>query len=363
LASRGAALKQAEELETGLPVEPAEAAAAAGLRYVNPGEPGIRRRRTGRGFTYLNSTGARVSSERVLARIKSLAIPPAWTQVWICPSPHGHIQATGRDKKGRKQYIYHPRWREVRDATKYERMIAFGEALPRIRRRVKQDLSLRGLPREKVLAAVVSLLDETHIRVGNSEYARRNRSYGLTTLRDQHVDIRGSQLEFHFVGKSGKEHDVVVQDQRLARIVKQCRDIPGQHLFQYLDENGERQSIHSDDVNDYLRRITGQDFTAKDFRTWGGTVLALRELRRRGMAETRTKAEKQVREAIKITAEALGNTPAVCRRSYIHPAVLTFYLNGQLGQLGAVGRTRRGMRREEQVLLVLLEQYDVSLAA
>ena len=340
-----------------------EAAEAAGLRYVTDDSPGIRRRRTGHGFVYVDATGGRVSDEKTLARIRALAIPPAWTRVWICRAPNGHIQATGRDKKGRKQYRYHDRWRAVRDATKYERMIAFGQALPRIRRGVERDLARRGLPREKVLAAVVRLLDETHIRIGNAEYARENNSYGLTTLRDRHVKIKGATMEFHFVGKSGKKHEVILQDRRLAGIVKRCQDIPGYDLFQYLDTEGERQTIHSEDVNDYLRALSGEEFSAKDFRTWAGTVLTLQALRKRGAAEGRRQAETNVREAIKATARVLGNTPAVCRRSYVHPAVINHYLAGQLAQLNQVGRTRRGLRRAEQILLHLLEQEEQAPAA
>ncbi|HET7034258.1 MAG TPA: hypothetical protein VFI42_01105 [Thermomicrobiaceae bacterium] len=355
--------RQAEGETHEAAAEAEEAATAAGLRYVNDGSPGIRRRRTGHGFVYLNAKGERVSDEKVLARIRALAIPPAWTRVWICPAPNGHIQATGRDKKGRKQYRYHDRWRAVRDATKYERMLAFGQALPRIRRGVERALTRPGLPREKVLAAVVRLLDETHIRIGNPEYARENHSYGLTTLRDRHVTITGAKIEFHFVGKAGKAHEVILQDRRLAGIVKRCQDIPGYDLFQYLDEAGNRQTIHSEDVNDYLRALTGEEFSAKDFRTWAGTVLTMQALREHAAAESRKQAEKDVREAIKATAQVLGNTPAVCRRSYVHPAVINHYLDGRLAQLGTVGRTRRGLRRDEQILLHVLEQEEHALAA
>lgn len=351
------------ESQEGNAVEPEEVAAAAGLRYVSDETPGIRRRRTGRGFVYLDAKGERITGEKVLARIKALAIPPAWTRVWICPAPNGHIQATGRDTKGRKQYLYHPRWREVRDATKYERMIAFGEALPRIRRGVERDLARPGLPREKVLAAVVRLLDETHIRIGNTEYARQNHSYGLTTMRDRHVKVRGGQIQFHFVGKSGKEHEVILQDRRLAAIVKRCQDIPGHDLFQYIDAEGKQETVRSEDVNEYLRQLAGEEFTAKDFRTWAGTVLTMQVLREHGAAESRKQAEKDVREAIKATSQELGNTPAVCRRSYVHPAVINGYLAGQLGQLPNAGRTKRGLQREEHILLRFLEQEGFSPAA
>jgi DNA topoisomerase-1 len=317
------------------PAGPAEAARAARLQYVSDAMPGIRRRRAGKGFVYVGPDGHPVRDAGELRRIRSLAIPPAWTDVWICPSPRGHLQATGRDAKGRKQYRYHPRWREVRDETKYDRMIAFGEALPRIRARVADDLGLPGLPRERVLAAIVALLDRTFIRVGNEEYARENGSYGLTTLRDKHVDIAGAEMVFHFRGKSGKEHTVDLRDRRLARIVQRCRDLPGYELFQYVDEQGERQAVDSSDVNEYLRAISGDDFTAKDFRTWAGTVLAACALGACGPCETATQTKHNVVEAIKSVAARLGNTPAVCRKSYVHPAVLDGYADGSL--LSVVG--------------------------
>lgn len=348
--------EQGQGQEQATPGDPRAAAAAAHLRYVNDHDPGIRRRRTGRGFTYISPKGQRVTDEQTLARIRSLAIPPAWTQVWICPCANGHIQATGRDKKGRKQYRYHDRWRAVRDLTKYERMIAFGEALPAMRKQVELDLAERGLTRERVLATVVRLLDETHIRIGNQEYARRNKSYGLTTLRHRHVQVRGATIVFHFVGKAGKEHELVLRDPRLARIVRRCQDLPGHELFQYIDEAGRRQTISSDDVNAYLRAISGKDFTAKDFRTWAGTVLALDDLHELGAAETTSRAERNVREAVKRTAAALGNTPAVCRRSYIHPAVIERYLTGDLPPRLWSGRVRQGLTREEQAVLRLLRE-------
>src|SRR2546423_1625725 len=262
-------------------LDPVIVAKAAGLRYVSDASPGIRRKRAGKNFSYIGLDGKPIHDQDELHRIRSLGIPPAWTDVWICPQPNGHIQATGRDAKGRKQYRYHPRWRAVRDETKYSRLIAFGEALPTIRARVEHDLGLPGLPREKVLATVVRLLETTLIRVGNEEYARQNRSYGLTTLRNRHVDVRGTELRFHFRGKSGKEHEVALHDRRLARVMRRLQELPGQELFQYVDEDGTRASIDSDDVNAYLREIAGEDFSAKDFRTWAGTVLcavALREL-------------------------------------------------------------------------------------
>jgi DNA topoisomerase-1 len=278
-----------------------------------------------------------------LSRIRALAVPPAWTDVWICPHDNGHIQATGRDAKGRKQYRYHRRWREVRDETKYEKTIAFAEALPRIREAVERDLGRPGLPREKVLATVVRLLEITHIRVGNEEYARKNKSFGLTTMRDRHVDVEGSLLRFHFRGKSGKDHDVGLRDKRLARIVKRCSDLPGDELFQYVAEDGQRRSIESADVNAYLRAIAGAEFTAKDFRTWNGTVLAARALREQRF-ETKREANKNVAAAIKEVAERLGNTPSVCRKCYVHPAIVEAYVGGLL----------HGVADEETAVLALL---------
>src|SRR5919107_4252189 len=262
--------------------DPIESAQAAGLRYVSDTQPGIRRKKAGKGFTYGGTDGKLIRDEKELARIRSLAIPPAYTDVWICPSPQGHIQATGRDARGRKQYRYHPKWREVRDETKFGRMLAFSEALPKIRARLEQDLSRPGLPREKGLATVVRLLECTCIRVGNDEYAKANRSFGLTTLQDRHVEISGSNLRFEFRGKSGKVHKVDLNDRRLARIVRRCQALPGEDLFQYIDDDGVRQTIGSGDVNDYIREISGQEFTAKDFRTWSGTLLAVAALSEAG---------------------------------------------------------------------------------
>jgi DNA topoisomerase-1 len=323
-----------EAIDSGLTiavyVDPEESAKAAGLRYVSDDMPGIRRRKRGKGFTFLDAKGNAVSDPRTLERIRKLAIPPAWTDVWICPVANGHLQATGRDARGRKQYRYHADWRNVRDETKFGRMIAFGEALPKIRERVERDLSLRGLPREKVVATVVRLLESTLIRVGNREYARQNGSFGLTTLRDGHVDIDGSKLRFEFRGKSGKDHSVEIQDRRVARIVRQCRDLPGQTLFQYLDEAGERQKITSEDVNSWLKETTGEDFTAKDFRTWGGTVLALSALLEVGMCESEKEASKAVVDTVKRVSEELGNRPAICRKYYIHPVVIETFVEGKL---------------------------------
>ena len=359
------AIDESEKLDTGLTiavfVDPLESAKAAGLRYVTDDEPGIRRQKRGKGFTFLDPQGKTINDEKTLERIRKLAIPPAWTDVWICPRPNGHLQATGRDARGRKQYRYHAHWREVRDETKYDRMIAFGDALPKIRERIDRDLTQRGLPREKVLATVVKLLETTLIRVGNEEYAKQNNSFGLTTLRDQHVDVDGATLRFEFRGKSGKEHSVEVQDRRLARIVKQCRDLPGQELFQYLDDDGERQSVSSEDVNAYLREITGEDFTAKDFRTWGGTVLALSALLEVGACESEREANKAVVEAIKHVSGQLGNRPAICRKYYVHPVVIQSFLEGTLRDTledaveDSPADESNGLRRLEAQVLRLLK--------
>jgi DNA topoisomerase-1 len=311
-------------------VDPIESARMAGLRYVSDHTPGIRRERQGDTFRYLDSNGRVIEDPAELERFKSLGIPPAWEDVWICPKPNGHIQATGRDAKGRKQYRYHPRWRATRDETKYGRMLAFGRALPQIRARVAQDLRRRDLSREKVLATVVRLLETTLIRVGNREYARSNKSYGLTTMRDKHVIVDDAKVTFKFRGKSGKHHSITLNDRRLARIVKRCRDLPGYELFQYIDERGQQQTIGSADVNDYLREITGQDFTAKDFRTWAGTVLAAMALRELAPHSSATEAKRNVVRAIEHVAEQLGNTPSICRKCYVHPAVLDAYLDGSL---------------------------------
>lgn len=318
----------ADELEAS--VDPAESARQAGLRYVSDSAPGIHRKRSRGKFHYFAPDGSRIGNEDDLARIRSLVIPPAWTDVWICLNARGHLQATGRDARGRKQYRYHPKWRLVRDETKYERMLAFGEALPAIRQQTGQDLALRGLPRRKVLAAVVRLLETTLIRVGNEEYARKNKSFGLTTMRDRHVDFEGQKVQFHFKGKSGKKHLIMLKDRRLANVVRRCRDIPGQELFQYINEEGARESIDSADVNGYLHEITGQQFTAKDFRTWAGTVLATLALQEFESFDNEAQAKKNVVRAIESVAERLGNTPSVCRKCYIHPAVLDSYLDGTM---------------------------------
>jgi DNA topoisomerase-1 len=313
-------------------VDPVASAKAARLHYVNDHDPGIRRVRAGKGFRYVRPDRRPVRDRGDLRRIKALAIPPAWTDVWICPDPDGHIQATGKDDRGRKQYRYHPRWRQVRDEAKYERTIAFGLALPGIRKRTEKDLARPGLPREKVLAAVVRLLETTLIRVGNEEYARENGSFGLTTMRDRHARIEGGTVAFSFRGKSGVRHTVELNDRRLAHIVKRCQDVPGQELFQYVDENGEHHTIDSADVSDYLRRVAGQEFTAKDFRTWAGTVLAARALQEFAAFDTKAEAKRNVVEAIERVAKRLGNTKTICRKCYVHPAVIEAYLDGSLAQ-------------------------------
>lgn len=317
-----------ESLAIFAPPDSIAAAKSAGLRYVNDHDPGIRRIKSGRSFRYTAPDGQAVRDPQTLARIKRLAIPPAWTEVWICPRADGHIQAVGRDARRRKQYRYHPDWRAVRDETKYERMVAFGEALPQIRRRVTRDLGRRGLGREKVLATMVRLLETTLVRVGNEEYAKENGSIGLSTMRDRHVKIDGGTLHFSFRGKSGKHHRIDLHDPRLARIVHQAQDLPGQELFQYVDENGEQQKVSSEDVNEYLRQIAGTEFSAKDFRTWAGTVLAAIALAQFERFETKAQAKKNIVAAVENVARRLGNTPAVCRKCYIHPVVLQSYLDG-----------------------------------
>jgi len=308
--------------------DPAEAAEEAGLRYVNDNQPGYTRKASGDDFEYFDTEGKPIRDDQRLLRIKRLAIPPAWTDVWICPSPNGHIQAIGRDARGRKQYLYHDRWREVRDENKYDRIVIFAEALPKIRRRVSKDIKLPGLSQNKVLATVVQLLERTFIRVGNQEYARDNKSFGLTTMQDRHVDVKGSKMRFRFRGKSGRNHDVDVTDRHIARIISKLQDLPGQDLFQYVDGEGETGDISSQEVNAYLREITGEDFTAKDFRTWAGTVLAAIALNAQEKFETKKQAKANIKTAISAVAKILGNTPAICRKCYVHPAVLETYLNG-----------------------------------
>ncbi len=292
--------------------------------------PGLRRRKAGKGFSYVGPDGGKVRDAAVLKRIKSLAVPPAWTDVWICPRANGHIQATGRDARGRKQYRYHARFREVREGTKYQHMLAFAESLPAIRKKVSDHLALRGLPREKVLATVVQLLEATLIRVGSDEYARQNKSYGLTTLKTRHVEVNGSELRFNFKGKSGKVWRLGIRDRRIAKVIRACQDLPGQELFQYVDESGEARDVTSSDVNAYLREISGEDITAKDFRTWHGTVLAAMALQEFEKFDSQAGAKKNIKEAIQQVAARLGNTPTICRKCYIHPEILTTYIEGSL---------------------------------
>jgi DNA topoisomerase I len=341
-------------------VDPRDAAVTAGLLYVSDEQPGIRRKRSGTGFTFVHPNGTRLADANARRRIRSLAIPPAWTDVWICPHADGHIQATGRDARGRKQYRYHKLFREVRERTKYEHVVAFADALPSIRARVREDMAHRGLPREKILATVVHLLETTLIRVGNDDYARENKSYGLTTLKNQHATVNGSEVRFRFTGKSGREWSLRMRDRRIAKIIKACQELPGQELLQYLDEDGVRRGVTSGDINAYLREITGRDITAKDFRTWAGTVLAavaLDELRSFGSA---AQAKRHLNLAVQRVAARLGNTPTICRNCYIHPEVLGAFLEGNLvleikAELErAAPDEREGLQPEEAAVLALL---------
>jgi DNA topoisomerase-1 len=341
--------------------DPIQSARDAGLRYVSDAQPGIQRKHQGKGFRYVGIDGHPIRDPDVLARIKSLVIPPAWKQVWICTNPKGHLQATGRDARGRKQSKYHPRWREIRDETKYGRMLLFGAALPAIREQVEHDLALPGVPRPKVMATIVRLMETTYIRVGNAEYARENHSYGLTTMRGRHVQVEGSKITFKFQGKSGVHHTIDLQDRRLAKIIRRCQDLPGYELFQYIGDDGETHSIDSADVNDYLREVSGQEFTAKDFRTWAGTVLACVALQECDAFESESQAKKNVVQAIQSVAEQLGNTPSVCRKCYVHPAVLDSYMSGMMKNVGKKATQGRrvnsghSMRREEAALMRLLK--------
>jgi DNA topoisomerase I len=342
-------------IASGIPAESVEAAEEAGLRYVTDEQRGYSRRAKGKSFEYLDTEGKTIRDEQRLLRIKRLAIPPAWTDVWICPSPNGHIQATGRDARGRKQYRYHERWREVRDENKFERLGQFAKALPSIRRRIAQDIRLPGLPRQKVLATIVRLLERTFIRIGNEEYARENKSFGLTTMKNRHVTVKGSQVLFRFRGKSGRQHEVDVSDRKVAKVIAKCQDLPGQDLFQYLDENGEVRDVTSQDVNDYLRDIAGEDFTAKDFRTWGGTVLAAIALARQDAFQTNKQAKSNIKTAICAVAELLGNTPAVCRKCYVHPMIVEAYLNRtRIAGLNGTDLEAPDLRRAERSVLKFL---------
>jgi DNA topoisomerase-1 len=308
----------------------AAAIAEEGLRYVSDASPGYRRKRTGTSFSYHDKDGKRITDKAVISRIKSIGIPPAYEFVWICPSPNGHIQATGLDARGRKQYRYHPKWRELREQNKYEHVMQFAAALPALRARVASDMKLDGLPRDKVLATIVSLLEKTLIRVGNVEYAEKNKSYGLTTMRRKHVEIGRGVLRFDFTGKSGKQWKLQVEDKRIAAIVKRCAEIPGHELFKYLDDDGTSRTVDSGDVNFYIKDVTGQDFSAKDFRTWAGTVLAALALSEFKKYDNQAEAKRNVVAAIEKVAKQLGNTPAICRKSYVHPEILNAYMSGDL---------------------------------
>ncbi|MEZ4570433.1 MAG: hypothetical protein R2849_08930 [Thermomicrobiales bacterium] len=336
-----------------------EIADAANLRYVSDDEPGFTRRRAGRGFSYKHPDGSTVRDSAIRERIEELAIPPAWTDVWICRTDSGHIQATGRDDRDRKQYIYHERWRELRDAHKYDNLVIFAESLPAIRERTDHDLRKHGLPREKLLAGVVRLLEATLIRIGNQEYAKVNKSFGLTTLRAKHVEVEGTRIHFHFNGKGGKEHDIELADRRLARLVERCVEIPGYEIFRYLDEDETPHTIESADVNAYLRDITGEDLTAKDFRTWGGTLLGAEELASKPAPETEKEAAATINEAIKIVAARLGNTPTICRKCYVHPGILDAYQDGALQK--AFSKSSNGSSARNEYALTANELATLSI--
>src|SRR5215211_3245801 len=356
MAPRQTNTRNGKAIEPDVAADSAEAAEEAGLQYVNDDRPGYRRIAKGQNFEYLDTEKKTIRDEQRLLRIKRLAIPPAWTEVWICPSPNGHIQATGRDARGRKQYRYHERWREVRDENKFDRLAQFAKALPNIRRRVAQDLKLPGLPRQKVLATIVRLLERTFIRIGNEEYARENKSFGLTTLKNRHVKVKGAQVRFRSRGKSGREHELDVTDRRVAKVIARCQDLAGQDLFQYVDDDGEVQNVTSEDVNEYLRQIAGDDFTAKDFRTWGGTVLAAIALNRQEEFQTKKQAKSGIKTAITAVAELLGNTPAVCRKCYVHPVIVEAYLNRTriAGLNGTTSLKPPNLRAAERAVLKFL---------
>lgn len=335
----------------GPPADAIDSARDAGLRYVSDALPGFTRRRRGQNFSYYDTESNRIRDQQTLERIHKLALPPAWTDIWICPLAHGHLQASGRDARGRKQYRYHDKWREVRDQGKYERMLQFGKALPRLRQIVAEDLKKPGLPRDKVVATVVDLLDKTRIRIGNREYAKNNNSYGLTTLRNRHIHVDGARIQFEFKGKSGVMHRIQLHDRRLARIIKKCQDLPGHELFQFMDDEGQRRSIGSADVNHYLFANTGETFTAKDFRTWHGTLIAARALMRLSRFSSESEAKRNILQAIDEVAEHLGNTRTICRKCYIHPDVLSAYQEGQLiERLGAGEATLEGELDESAIL-------------
>jgi len=346
-----------------MPTEHRATARHAGLHYVTDGLRGISRKRTGKGWLYFSPNGKKITDAALRKHLNSLAIPPAWTDVWICPDPDGHIQATARDARGRKQYRYHPSYREARDRSKFRRMLEFSEVLPRLREKIERDLRAPDLSRKQLLATVVRLLDRTLIRVGNDEYMRENKSFGLTTLRRRHVKVQGDTLRFEFRGKSGVDHAIALDDPRLARIVQRCRDLPGQEMFQYLDAAKKRHSVDSDDVNDYLRELTGREVTAKDFRTWGGTMTAATKLRDKGIAASRREADRFINEAIDEVAERLGNTRTVCRKYYVHPALLEAYRMGKtaprppnMPRRKKGQRTGAALRRDEVAVLEFLQE-------
>ncbi|ALJ00658.1 DNA topoisomerase IB [Rufibacter tibetensis] len=336
----------------------AASAQQAGLRYFPDTKPGITRQPKGKQFEYFTAKGEPVTDEKILDRINKLVIPPAWTDVWICPSENGHIQATGRDDKGRKQYLYHAQWKEVRSLNKFGRMIAFGNALPGIRKQVEKDLHLKKLEKRKILAIVVELLDNSFIRIGNKAYAKSNKSYGLTTLRDRHVKVEGDHLKLDFVGKKGIKHEISIKDRRLARLVKQCQDIPGYDLFQYYDEDGNRQPIESGDVNEYLKSLSTEDFTAKDFRTWGGTVLMVECLEQILDENPQIEKDKSVKEAAKMVAHELGNTPTVCSKYYIHPEVVNLFKQNKLIDYL---RKHDAKKRKENPYLSRTEEFVIKM--
>jgi len=342
-------------------IDPQAAAREASLTYVNADSPGLRRKKRGQQFFFLDENGRQIRDTETLRRIRSLVIPPAWTDVWICPRASGHLQVVGRDARGRRQYRYHPRWREVRDSAKYEHVIAFAKALPQIRRRVARDLGRHAMSREKVLATVVRLLELTLIRVGNEEYAKQNQSFGLSTMRNRHVSVAGESIQFRFRGKSGKNHAIRLSDGQLARVIRRLQDLPGQRLFQYLNGDNSLHDVESGDVNAYLREISGADFTAKDFRTWAGTVLAAIALREMEKFENQAQAKRNVLAAVERTAAQLGNTPAVCRKCYVHPHIFEAYLDGSLATVAKERADEKAcslssLRPEEAAVLALLQR-------
>lgn len=344
-----------QKVNLNLITDPVKSAKTAGLRYVSDDRAGITRKRVGRGFSYFDVNGDRIQDDEMRDYLKSLAIPPAWEEVWICPSRNGHLLATGRDEKGRKQYRYHPQWCKFRSQNKFNRMIPFGLNLPLIRGTTDKHLSKKKLSREKVLAVVVQLLEKSLIRVGNNYYAQENEAFGLTTMRDRHVEISESKVKFEFRGKRGIQHEIELRDRRLARMVKRCRDIPGYELFQYYDEEDKRHTINSEDVNEYLQEITGEEFTAKDFRTWGGTVTAALTLKELGEFETKKEGKKNICEAVKEAAKHLGNRPATCRNYYIHPAITEAYLEGELLTIFDNNENKiKGLYPEESAILTIL---------